>query len=136
MKRFMTILLSLIFILPFSLQADEISPETIDGTTKVTASEAKKLFDEGVLFVDARSDKDWAAGRVPDAVHLNVKSTFTEAALLEEITKNDPVVIYCNGLKCLRSTAASKKAVSWGFKKVYYFRTGFPSWKEAGYAVE
>ena len=136
MKILINLCLSLLFIFPLSLQAEEMSPDTIDGATKVTASEAKTLFDDGVLFVDARSDKDWAAGRVPDALHLDIKRDFTEAALLEEITKNDPVVMYCNGLKCLRSTEATKKAVSWGFTKVYYFRTGFPSWKEAGYGVE
>ena len=136
MKILINLCLSLLFIFPLSLQAEEMSPDTIEGSTKVTASEAKKLFDDGVLFVDARSDKDWAAGRVPDALHLDIKRDFTEAALLEEITKNDPVVMYCNGLKCLRSTEATKKAVSWGFTKVYYFRTGFPSWKEAGYGVE
>lgn len=136
MKILVNIFISLLFIFPLSLHAEEISPDTIEGATKVSAEEAKKLFDDGVLFVDARSDKDWAAGRVPDALHLDVKRDFTEAALLEEITKNDPVVMYCNGLKCLRSTEATKKAVSWGFSKVYYFRTGFPSWKEAGYGVE
>lgn len=136
MKILINLCLSLLFIFPLSLQAEEMSPDSIDGATKVNASEAKKLFDDGVLFVDARSDKDWAAGRVPDALHLDVKRDFTEAALLEEITKNDPVVMYCNGLKCLRSTEATKKAVSWGFTNVYYFRTGFPSWKEAGYGVE
>ena len=114
----------------------EKSPETIPGTTLVNVQEAKALFDKGAIFIDARSDKNWGAGRVPDAVHLDVKRDFTEAALLEELTKSDPVVMYCNGENCLRSTKANEQAFTWGFTKVYYFRTGFPSWKAAGYAVE
>jgi rhodanese-related sulfurtransferase len=138
MKRLTKLLLPLFLLFPLNSIAveKEKSPKSIPGTTLVNVQEAKALFDKGTLFIDARSDKDWDAGRIPDAVHLDVKNNFTEAALLEEITKTDPVVMYCNGESCLRSTEASQLAVSWGFKKVHYFRTGFPSWKVAGYAVE
>jgi rhodanese-related sulfurtransferase len=36
----------------------------------------------------------------------------------------------------MRSSNASKKAVEWGYKNVYYFRLGFPAWKAAGYPAE
>jgi len=115
---------------------DKISPMTVDGATTVTTDEAKKLFDEGALFVDVRRDSDWEAGRVQDAVHLNIKSTFNEENLLKELKKDEPVILYCNGEKCLRSSNACIKAVSWGFSKVYYYRDGFPAWKKAGYPSE
>ena len=135
------VILSLVtpFLLVFSLHSyagDKVSPMTIEGATSVDVVKAKALFDEGVLFVDVRSDKDWNAGRMPDAVHIELKKVFTEESLSKEIGKDEPMVIYCNGEKCLRSSDAVAKAVSWGFKKINYYRDGFPAWKKAGYPVE
>lgn len=119
-----------------SAQAGKISPKTVDGAKTVTAAEAKALFDKGTIFLDVRSDKDWGAGRVPDAIHIELKKKLNEASMGKEIKKSEPVVIYCNGESCIRSSKASIKAVAWGYSKVYYFRDGFPAWKSAGYPVE
>lgn len=119
-----------------AVNAGDVSPQTVDGATTVDAAKAKALFDSGVVFIDVRSDKDWAAGRIPDAVHIELKKQFNEGALAAEVQKGDNVVIYCNGESCMRSSKASAQAVSWGFTGVHYFRDGFPAWKAAGYPVE
>ena len=116
--------------------ADEVSPDVISGATTVDAARAKSLFDRGVLFVDVRKDSDWDAGRIPGAEHLELKKVFAEKTLVETVGKDNEVVIYCNGPKCMRSSEASASAVSWGFKKIYYFRGGYPEWVAAGYPVE
>ncbi|GAB6042238.1 rhodanese-like domain-containing protein [Endothiovibrio diazotrophicus] len=112
------------------------SPESVAGATTVDVNQAKALFEAGALFVDPRRDSDWEAGRIPGAVHLELKSAFTEEALAAEAGKDEPVVFYCNGPKCARAAHASEKAVSWGYIKVNYFRDGFPAWQAAGNAVE
>lgn len=119
-----------------AIAAEKVSPMAVDGATTVDTAKAKSLFDAGALFVDVRSDKDWAAGRIPDAVHIELKKKFNETALTNEVKKDEPVVIYCNGESCLRSSQASIDAVKWGFTKVYYYRDGFPAWKAAGYPAE
>lgn len=116
--------------------AEKVSPMSVAGATTVNATEAKAMFDKGAAFIDVRNSKDWGAGRIPGASHLDVTSAFTEAALQKVVKKDKDVVMYCNGASCLRSSEASAKAVQWGFKKVYYFRDGFPAWKAAGYPVE
>jgi len=138
MNKLSVYLLSLCFALAsgHALAEEKVSPTTVDGATTVNATEAKALFDKGTLFVDVRSDKDWAAGRIPDAVHIELKKIFSEATLGKEMKKDEPVVIYCNGPSCLRSSKASVSAVGWGFSKVYYFREGYPAWKSAGYPTE
>ena len=75
-------------------------------------------------------------GHIPGAAHVELKEVFSEAALSRVVGKGAEVVIHCEGPKCLRSSKASAKAVSWGFTKVYYFRDGFPAWRAAGYPVE
>lgn len=120
-----------------TLWAAGVSPLTIDGATTVSAADAKALFDNGTLFVDVRKNSDWDAGRIPGALHLDIKKgNFTSAALTEEIAMGDKVVIYCNGESCPRSSKGCKQAVGWGFTNVQYFRDGFPAWKAAGYPVE
>lgn len=116
--------------------AGEESPMTVNGATTVDVAKAKELFEAGVVFVDPRRDSDWEAGRIPGAVHLELKSNFNEANLSAAVGKEDPVVFYCNGPKCARAAEASEMAVGWGYTKVNYFRDGFPAWQAAGNPVE
>lgn len=116
--------------------ASDVSPLEVEGAVTIDAQKAKELFDTGLLFVDTRKDSDWEAGRIPDAEHLELKSVFSEASLSEIASKDQPLVFYCNGEHCMRSSKACAMAVAWGFRKVYYFRDGFPAWKTAGYPVE
>ncbi|WP_421783860.1 rhodanese-like domain-containing protein [Kiloniella litopenaei] len=133
-SRILTIVFSI--FLTTSVSADEVSPTDVPGATTVNTAEAKALFDEGVYFVDVRKDSDWEAGRVPDAIHIELKKVFSDETLTAEVEKDAKVVIYCNGEKCLRSSQAAAKAVEWGFSNVYYYRDGFPAWKAAGNPVE
>ena len=114
----------------------EDSPLTVEGARTVNATEAKALFDKGVTFVDLRTDAAFDAGRIPGAVHLEFKTNFTDETLGKEAKKDQEVVLYCSGPTCMRAPEGSKKAVSWGFTKVFYYRGGFPSWQKAGYPVE
>lgn len=119
-----------------SEMSDKPSPESVEGAATVDVAGAKALFDQGALFVDVRTAKGFEAGRIPDAVLLDLKKNFTKESLGAEAQAADPIVIYCNGINCWRSAKAAKKAVSWGYTKVNYFRGGFPAWKKAGYPVE
>ena len=117
-----------------AVQAD--SPTQVEGATTVDAATAKALFDRGVPFVDVRGGGHYSDGHIPGAVHLNLATAFGEAELAKVASKDQGVVIYCDGPTCNRSSNACSMAVSWGFKKVYYFRGGYPGWTAAGYPVE
>jgi rhodanese-related sulfurtransferase len=138
MKTLLTaFMVSALFIATPLIGAEKkLSPKTVAGAITVDASEAKKLFDQEIMFIDVRKDKDWAAGRIPGAEHLELKKVFSDKTLAKLVKKDQMVVIYCNGPKCMRSSKASTKAVGWGFKKVRYFRGGLPAWKVAKYPVE
>ena len=97
----------------------------------------ERVLGEGALFVDPRKDSDWEAGRIPGALHLDVKKgALSEETLGAEAQKGDEIIFYCNGVKCFLSSESVEKAVGWGFTNVYYYRTGFPDWKSRGYPVE
>ena len=130
------IMTSLAFAPAAVMAAKKTSPTKVNGAVTVDAKKAKQLFDKGVVFVDVRSDKDYAAGRIPDAMHIELKKVYSKDSLGKAAKADQPVVIYCNGHDCLRSSEASEKAVAWGYKNIYYFRDGFPAWKSSGYPVE
>jgi len=136
LKIFVTVLALSIAPTLSAAESGKLSPQVVKGATTVDANTAKKLFDQGVLFIDVRKDKDWQAGRIPGAEHLELHNVFSPASLGKIVKKNEMVVIYCNGPKCMRSSHASASAVKWGYTRVNYFRGGFPAWKKSGLPVE
>ena len=122
-------------VAPFAALA-AVSPENVEGATTVSVDDAYTLFEEGVVFVDVRKMADVDAGTIPGAVHLDVKSAFTEAELGALVDKATAVVVFCNGHACLRSSQAAAMAVEWGFTKVYYMRDGYPAWETAGFPIQ
>jgi TolB-like protein/class 3 adenylate cyclase/rhodanese-related sulfurtransferase len=122
--------------LPKAGKGKHVSPTEIAGATTVDPVAAKILFDRGVPFVDVRPDGRWNYAHISGAVNLSLKHrAFSEAALSLVAAKDQEVVIYCMGPRCLLSSKACAKAVGWGFEKVYYLREGLPGWKAAGYPV-
>ena len=113
-------------------QAD--SPTEVEGATTVDVATAKALLDRGVPFLDVRSNNRYEAGHIPGAA--NRSTALTESELAEVAGKDQEVVIYCGGPSCHRSSGVCRRAVSWGWKKVYYFRDGYPGWEAAGYSSE
>ena len=112
------------------------SPETVEGAITTSVEQAKSLFDKGVKFIDVRNPRLYTKKHIPGAHHLDFKEVFTEQALASVADRDEPVVIYCSGVRCSRSSRASAMAASWGFSQVHYFRGGIVDWKNAGYPVE
>ena len=73
------------------------SPLQVEGATTVDAAAAKALFDRAVPFVDVRTNDLWEAGHIPGAVFQNLFVDFNEGNLLKVATKDQEVVIYCDG---------------------------------------
>jgi len=141
MRRFVLSLVAALGLLPASAvlaqsELVESSVESVAGATTVDSAAAKKLFDQGAVFVDLRKANAWDAGRVAGAVHLELQEKFNQEALEKAAKKTEPVVFYCSGITCPRSAKACEKALSWGYGKVYYYREGFPGWQKAGFPVE
>ncbi|QEP43106.1 rhodanese-like domain-containing protein [Ectothiorhodospiraceae bacterium BW-2] len=140
-KPYHQLLALLLLCCAASLQAADdylvnASPEHVNGATTINTTKAKELFNEGVIFIDVRSQMAFDKGRIPDAVLLDLKTDFTKENLAAEVAPSDPLIIYCQGPKCTRAAVAIEKALQWGYQEVYYYREGFPSWKEAGHPVE
>lgn len=104
----------------------------------ISAEEAKKLFDEGAVFLDARIESEFKAGHVPQAFHLNSSTFGTPAAAdaMKALDPSQPAVIYCGGGDCDASKNLAILLQGAGFNRLHIFEAGFPDWEKHGYPVE
>lgn len=135
-SRLLSLVLLTVSLCASASELVESTPLTVDGATTVDAATAMRLFEQEAAFVDLRKENVWNAGRVPGAIWLDFKNGFSREALASEVDHDEPVVFYCSGDRCPRSSKACTKALAWGYTDVYYFRDGYPAWKKAGYPVE
>lgn len=84
-------------------------------------------------LVDVREDGEWAAGRLPGAVHIGkgVIERDIEAAFPD---KQAEIVLYCGG--GFRSALAADALQDMGYAKVWSLDGGWRGWTEAGHPTE
>ena len=115
------------------------SPVEVAGATTVDTDAAVELITESddLVIIDARKAQDYNTGHIEDAVLLTNTSINSQADIAVHVpTKDTPVLVYCNGIKCGRSSDAAGKAVSFGYSNVYYYRNGMAEWTERGLPIE
>lgn len=112
-------------------------PESLDGTTKVTAEEVIELIEnsDDLVVIDARKSSDREKGWIEGSVGLPNTDTNADSLAKVLASKATPVVFYCNGVKCGRSFDSAKIAIAEGYSKIYWFRGGMEEWEAKGLPV-
>lgn len=106
------------------------APESIAGTTRVTAETVVDLVGSlpDLVIIDNRHAAEFEKGHIEGAINL-LDSNLKHADLARLAPRPDkPLLFYCNGERCLRSSHAAKMAVNWGYTRVYWFRGGWQEW--------
>jgi len=114
-----------------------LSPDSIDGSTKIDAETLIKLAREhnDLVIIDSRIRSDLRQGFITGAISLPDTETRCET-LARIIPRMDtPVVFYCNGPKCRRSDRAVMIARDCGYRDIYWFRGGFEEWLDKKYMI-
>lgn len=131
------------FIVAFSLVSGHAwadkpqAPKTVPGATAVTAEQLIDLVQSvpDLVIIDARRVEEYKKGHIDGAYNL-LNTVMNEENLASLVSsKETPVLFYCNGPRCLRSSKASKKALSWGYTRVYWFRGGWREWSDKQYPI-
>ena len=82
------------------------------------------------LLVDVRTPEEFAEGHIPGAVNISLQ---TLAERLDEIPRDQPVVVYCrSGNRSAQATQILRQA---GFD-AHNMTGGMNSWTASGFAVE
>ncbi len=135
------------------------TPGTLSGGTVIRASDlAALLKTDRVVVVDVSSSPPRPEKLAPQAVWMppphavipgslwfaGVGNGTLDAATdgfyrrrLGEATANDlrrPLVVYCHE-RCWLSWNAAKRAIRYGYQRVYWFPDGIEGWKAAGFAT-
>lgn len=120
------------------------TPRALEGATLVEdPAVVEALLAKGARYIDTRNAEEFGAGHVPGAtlvpyVEKSAKDPGYDAAQDQfEVQrlgadKAQALVFGCNGPECWKSFKASHAALKAGYTHVYWFRTGFPSWRASG----
>ncbi len=118
------------------------TPRELPGATVVDPGMVAQLMQAGAVYIDTRTEPEFKAGRVPGArlvpyVEKSPKDADFDPGLDQfDLSKlpqeRDAALIFaCNGAECWKSFKASHAALKAGYKRVYWFRGGFPAWRAA-----
>ena len=88
------------------------------------------LDNPDLTVIDARKKTEYVKGHIEGAI--NMLNTTMERDDLEKIApdKSGPILFYCNGTRCMRSSSAIKKAKQWDYTNLIWFRGGWKEWTE------
>jgi rhodanese-related sulfurtransferase len=105
------------------------APATAPAVSVVGPEEfAKAIGKEGVVVLDVRTPKEFAAGHLEGAVNVDFRGQAFEEAMAK-FEKNKTYAVYC--ASGARSTAACSKMSKMGFEKLTNLRGGIEAWKNA-----
>lgn len=88
---------------------------------------------QNAVLVDVRDAKEYAAGHLPNAVHVPLSELSGRGSEFAKLTSR-PVIAYCE--RGQRSRAAGSVLAKLGFTDIYQLTGGFRAWKDAGLPVE
>jgi rhodanese-related sulfurtransferase len=85
---------------------------------------------DSVLWVDARSRKEFDTEHVPNAVLLNLEEwDQLFPAFLDRWQPNQKVVVYCSSLACHMSEEVADRLKRNSVEPVYVLKGGWEAWK-------
>lgn len=122
------------------------TPTSLPGAKVISAAEARGLMAKGVPVYDVRVADEYETAHVPGAISVPYKEGSAKEVGFDPADdqfalnklpkdKNAPFMMYCDGTICWKSYKSATMAIQAGWKNVYWFRGGFPEWKEAGLPV-
>ena len=97
-----------------------------------SAADLHDAYAQGVEFVDVRSDSEWAAGHLDNAVHVPVDQV-TDRAASALPDKNKPLVLYCGSGRRAQTAAETLRGL--GYTNVTAMTGGYVDLKAAGFPV-
>ena len=117
------------------------TPTALPGAKVISAAEAKTLIEKGVPVYDVRVKEEYDTAHVPGAISVPYGESSAKEVDFDPVDdkfaldklpkdKNAALMMYCDGTICWKSYKSAVMAIKAGWKNVYWFRGGFPEWKE------
>lgn len=102
----------------------------------VDVQQAKRLHDLGAVFIDIRGHDAWRIGHIDKALHFEFYQDLNSLKHSKTISKDTPLVFYCESSECVTAAYASAVSLYWGFDQVFYFQDGYFAWLLKDYPIQ
>jgi rhodanese-related sulfurtransferase len=134
----------LLMTAPATFSAEPKAPKATQPTSEPETTVKKISLDEfdtmrtenkggDVVVLDVRTPKEFTAGHVPHAVHINWHDRdFNDQ--VGKLDKSKKYLVYC--LSGVRSAAAANRMSTLGFNQLYNFSGGWAAYEKSGKPVE
>lgn len=117
-------------VLDGSLPAWEAAGLPAASTGLINAAGARRSLLDGASALDVREPDEYAAGHIPDAVHVPLGQL---AGRVDEVPRDRPIVAYCGHGE--RSATALSLLERSGRTALLNLDGGIGAWSDAGYRV-
>lgn len=118
--------------LPLDALLDATVPE---GT--LTLRESRKLWEDGMYFIDARHDFEFEAGHIQFAALLPAQMFDTDIKhanrVMDSIPMDATIVLYCVGGDCDASKNTAALLEQYGYQDLRIMGAGYEHWVAAGF---
>jgi rhodanese-related sulfurtransferase len=112
------------------------------GTSReISTGELRQaLMDSTAIVLDARPFEEYAVSHIPGARSVRGKPGTTPALYVADAgeivdsvpDRDQPMILYCNGLYCGRSERFADDLMQLGYRNVTRYQLGAPSWRALG----
>jgi rhodanese-related sulfurtransferase len=109
--------------------------ETLKEPAAIHLEQAKNLYNQNALFIDAREKEEYELSHIKGAMNIPFYSFDEYKNQLKNIEKSRVIVTYCSGTDCELSILLGNKLFELGYKKTFIFFGGWNDWLEAKYPV-
>ena len=106
--------------------------QSVPGSpTEVTAAQAYQKYQQGVFFLDVRTQIEWDRGHLAKSAFIPLDQL---PGRLSEVPKDQDVVVICqSGLRSKNAVTLLKNA---GYTRVVSMIGGLQAWRSAGYPLD
>ena len=111
------------------------------GVKLVEAKDVIELQKQGAILVDTRMASEFGEGTLKGAISVpydpeksakdaNFDGSLDKFNMAKLADKNAKIVVFCNSHTCWKSYKSAATLSKNGYKNIYWYRAGFPDWKE------
>jgi rhodanese-related sulfurtransferase len=105
-----------------------------------TAEFRRVLAETSAIVLDARPYEEYAVSHIPGSRSVRGKPGTTPALYVGDVTdvieslpdREQPLVLYCNGLYCGRSERFAEDLAQVGYRNLSRYQLGAPGWRALG----
>lgn len=116
-----------------------VTAKPASGVPEVSTAELEQILqDQSAVVLDTRPHREWSVSHIPNAINVAPKpgvpmalytSDVTEVGRLVDGDKSQPLVLYCNGPYCGKSTRVAGELLAAGYTHVRRYQLGAPVWR-------